>query len=151
FEADWTRPGAARPRIEALLEAAPHGLYRDLLRELLRCELELRRAAGEAPEADEYRRRFPRELDVLAEFFPLGPCRRVGNYELGKQIGSGGMGVVYRARQIGLNRTVALKMLRAGSGAEAADLDRFRREAEALAELKHPNIVQVFELGEHEG
>jgi serine/threonine-protein kinase len=151
FEADWARPGAARPRIEALLEVAPHGLYRDLLRELLRCELELRRRAGEAPDADEYRRRFPRDPDVLTEFFPLGPCRRVGNYELGEVIGSGGMGVVYRARQAGLNRPVALKMLRAGPGAGPADLDRFRREAEALAELRHPNVVQVHELGEHDG
>jgi WD40 repeat protein len=81
-----------------------------------------------------------------AETFPAIP-----GYEIEGVLGRGGMGVVYRARHLALRRAVALKLILAGGQAGAAERQRFQVEAEAVARLQHPNIVQIYEVGEHDG
>jgi hypothetical protein len=83
---------------------------------------------------------------TISERWPSIP-----GYELIDELGRGGMGIVYKALHLGLKRVVALKMIRAGSRADVADTSRFRTEAEAVARFKHPNIVQIYEIGTHDG
>jgi tetratricopeptide (TPR) repeat protein/predicted Ser/Thr protein kinase len=101
---------------------------------------------------------------LLGELARRGPCsvrpsagspgpglREVPGYEVLEEVGRGGMGVIYRARHRGLGRTVALKMILAGADAAPDERARFRTEAEAVARLQHPNMVQVYDAGEHQG
>src|SRR5262249_37860210 len=77
--------------------------------------------------------------------------RRLGDFEIVREVGRGGMGIVYEARQVSLNRKVALKVLAAGLGLTSKVVQRFHREAEAAAKLHHTNIVPVYATGEQDG
>ena len=82
---------------------------------------------------------------------PPAELPRIPGYDVQALLGYGGMGVVYKACDLRLNRPVAIKMLLAGAYASPEERERFLREAEAAAGLRHPNIVQVYDLGNHDG
>jgi hypothetical protein len=125
-------------------------------------EFRLRERQGEQPALDEYVQRFPDFAEVLAAQVELhrammeeapqaGGRPVVAGYEIIGELGRGGMGVVFRARQTSLHRDVALKMILAGQFASAAEVQRFRTEAEAAAQLDHRHIVSIYEVGEQDG
>lgn len=93
----------------------------------------------------------PSGEDLILQGIEIFPGKVICGYEIISKLGVGGMGVVYEAVQTSLKRVVALKMVRAPSSASNSDMARFRQEAEAAARLAHPNIVEVYEIGEHEG
>jgi serine/threonine-protein kinase len=121
-----------QPDPEWVLAKHPH--LADRLRRCL-ASLELVDRLGQA-----------RTAEIRAEALP-----RLADYEILRELGRGGMGVVYEARQKGLNRVVALKVILSGEFASEADIRRFRSEAEAVGALDHPNIVPVYEVGEDRG
>ena len=146
---------SADPRVRSLLEE---------ILESHRTPEEVCRACPELLPEVRHRLRRLRELQAQVDSLlpttgsatgpsaPLdGRCPQVRGYEVQAMLGRGGMGVVYEALHVRLNRVVALKMLQAGAYAGAHERARFQREAEVVAELRHPNIVQVYDVGEHEG
>lgn len=98
---------------------------------------------------------FPPEREIIAREASAARATpdlpRVAGYEVEALLGRGGMGVVFRARHVRLNRVVAIKMAIAGSYAAPQERDRFQREAEAVAALRHPHVVQVYDVGDAEG
>lgn len=175
FEADWRAGGV--PRIESYLAGANLRIRADLLKELLALELELRSESGEGPTARDYDDRFPDLHEFVGDVLAMlgrhagpsssigagqtardpgsGPLslqlRQIGDYQIVEELARGGMGVVYKARQLSLNRMVALKMILAGQYASEAEVRRFCAEAEAAARLDHPHIVPILEVGRHQG
>jgi WD40 repeat protein/tRNA A-37 threonylcarbamoyl transferase component Bud32 len=136
--------------------------------------------AGQAPDRQKLFDQYPQHAEALRSFFanhdqmdaaaaelrlgrasdstdsggegagPLARIRYFGDYELLEEIARGGMGIVYKARQVSLNRIVALKMILAGQFASETEVERFYTEARAAANLQHRNIVAIHEVGQHE-
>jgi serine/threonine protein kinase len=156
FETAWQAAGAGQaPRLEEFLGDAPDPTRAALLRELIRVDVHHRCRRGEAPSPGDYGERFPSLAPAWLAEVTAAPARHrgrsVGGYEILGELGRGGMGAVYKARQVSLNRVVALKMILAGEFASPEEVRRFRREAESVARLDHPNIVPIYEVGEEDG
>jgi serine/threonine-protein kinase len=171
------RQGERPPVESYLQRQPELGSHRELVLDLIYNEIVLREEEGEQPRLEEYLQRFPQFADDLARQFevdealaaaplaerptrpdlrdtggPTGfevgtPFPTLPGYEILGVLGRGGMGVVYKARQIALNRLVAVKMILAGRHAGPLERGRFRIEAETVARLQHPNIVQVYDIG----
>jgi serine/threonine-protein kinase len=167
---DWQK-GSATPIEAYLAKGAGLGDNPEVVLNLIYHEVLLRRRlGGEPPTVEEYIKRFPQLAEAIEVQFaldeaipydttihtdpivePLPTTLQVPGYRLEGVLGRGGMGVVYRTTHLALNRSVALKMILDGAHSGPRQAARFRVEAELVARLQHPNIVQIHEIGEHEG
>ena len=177
FEAAWSSGSA--PSLADYLAEGPIVGREVLILELVSLDREYRGRRGEVPLFETYADWLPKDVELLrtawhevgeagrgppragdrpatgsdrvaAEAVPRG-ARRFGDYELVRELGMGGMGVVYEARQVSLNRLVALKMIKDSEFASGDDRLRFQNEARVVAILDHPNIVPILDVGEFEG
>jgi eukaryotic-like serine/threonine-protein kinase len=161
FEAAWQ--SGQRPSIEDYLAETLGPERSAVLRELVAVDLVYRRRAGEQPTPEQYQIRFPSDWIGVETAFgsPESPAARmeetaasipiVPGYTVLEEVGRGGMGVVFKATAKQLHRFVALKMILAGDLAGPEAVARFQSEAEAVARLQHPHVVQIFRIGEHKG
>jgi serine/threonine protein kinase len=163
FEKQWQ--SSDPPTIESFLSGVISEEEQEvLLAELVVLEVDYRRRQGEKPTRREYLDRFPHHTAVISEAFQEEDGRTGGfsppavdhlsalfpSLEILELLGAGGMGAVYKARQTGLDRLVALKILPNELSHDAKFALRFTREARTLAKLNHPNIVSVYEFGKSE-
>src|ERR1700732_3650419 len=151
--------------------AGPEPARRDPVEELAEAFLE-RYRRGERPAIEEFIAQAPEHADEIRELFPAlilleqavpdehgvtvrpvpaAPPDRIGDYRIIREVGRGGMGIVYEAEQEALRRHVALKILPPNVAVDSQSVLRFRREARSAARLHHTNIVPVFDIGEREG
>ena len=169
-----------RPSVEELLRGTPFENSAEAELDLLYNEIAVKEELGLQPREDEYIERYPHLMQDLQLHFEIHrainsrdlaetdhsrigktwpeskvvtslPGLSSGNYEIIKELGQGGMAIVYQARHRTLQRIVALKLFQPGRRLSKRELYRIRREAEATARLSHPNIVQIFEIGDDEG
>src|SRR5215813_10193716 len=128
---------------------------------------------GKHPSVEEFARRYPAHADEIREMLPAlvlmekakaaddtpgqprqataAPLQQLGDYQMLREVGRGGMGVVYEAVQVSLDRRVALKILPLHASQEGKALEHFQREARSAARLHHPNIVPIYAVGEQDG
>jgi len=149
-ELDYRCQGGSVPAVEDYLSRFPG--YEPLLRAEIESRAARAAAGGQPP--------IQAAVGTVDDALKTGPHvggpdpefeAAIAGYEILEELGKGGMGIVYKARQIKANRLVALKMIKAGEEADPEERARFRTEAEAVARLQHPNIVQVFDVAEHDG
>ncbi len=173
----WLEGG--RPTVEDLVSRTFLSQDSGTLLDLIYNEIVIREEMGENPAIDDYTCRYPElseelklhfevhralQADNLVETEGFGPLRAaagvplpaegmptLAQYEILSELGRGGMGVVYKARHRRLKRLVAVKMFHPGRQPSDRELERFRSEAESIARLQHPNVVQVFEVGQESG
>jgi len=143
--ADYLRRIDKGEHVDQTQFIAAHAEFADELRDYFETAGQIERMAAPIEET------LDSDSPSAASVPPLDVIRYFGDYELLEEIARGGMGVVYKARQASLNRIVALKMILAGNLADEDDVRRFHAEAEAAANLDHPGIVPIFEIGQHEG